>query len=99
QSFAYLQGQPPTLVVDLWKPENAPVVAEKKPAPAAVKPKAPVRAAKKAPQRKIASAETPRVAPLDRDRDLFSRFALPMPELRIERESWGVPPKLDVENH
>lgn len=99
QSFAYLQGQPPTLVVDLWKPEIAPAKNIAK-VEAPVKPKKkPVKVAKKAVQRKIASVERARVSPLDREKDLFNRFVLPMPELRVERESWGIPARFDIENH
>lgn len=100
QSFAYIQGQ--FLVVDLWKQEQAVVAkTEAKPLPRAVK--AAAKPAQRKAERKPASAieETPRKRPvqaLSRERDLFSRFVLPMPELRVERKgAWSIPGKLDVE--
>lgn len=99
ESFAYLQGG--ILVVDLWQQKAA---APETTLPAEVK--AAVKTAKKAakaPARKIASAppapKPKNVDPLDREKDLFQKFVLPMPELRIEAKGAGfdLPPKAEVE--
>lgn len=105
QSFAYLQGG--SLVVDLWKQDKGQDKAEiqtpaVQPAPVAAKKIASKPAKAK---RKLAStgnAEEVRVKaqilPLSRERELFTRFVLPVPELTIEHKAWSLPPKLDVEN-
>lgn len=103
ESFAYLQGG--TLVVDLWKQASAAIEksAEK---PAVKLAKELPGKVKAVPSRKIASvakseANTlPSVAPLNRQEDIFQRFVLPMPELRIDAKADGLslPPKGEIES-
>jgi TolA-binding protein len=100
ESFAYLQGG--TLVVDLWKQASA---AAEKPVLAKT---LPAKVKKAAPERKIASVEkaAPKapvaaaVAPLNRENDIFQRFVLPMPELRIDAKADGfsLPPRGEIED-
>jgi TolA-binding protein len=98
ESFAYLQGG--TLVVDLWKQTSS--AAEK---PAAKLAQALPAKVKAAPARKIASVAAAKaepkaasVAPLNRQDDIFQRFVLPMPELRIDAkgEGFSLPPKGEI---
>jgi tetratricopeptide (TPR) repeat protein len=94
ESFAYLQGG--MVVVDLWAgatPSAPPILARKLPT---------VIKQAKAPTRKIASVPVkaaPPVRPLRREIDLFQRFILPMPELRIEAKGAGfdLPPRGEIE--
>jgi tetratricopeptide (TPR) repeat protein len=105
QSFAYIQGN--SLVVDLWKQEKSAAVATPKAAQPAIStaPKKQVVAAKpkKSPKRRPAQFEEEiysktQIHPLQKDKNLFSRFTLPMPELRIESKNWSFPAKFDIEN-
>jgi tetratricopeptide (TPR) repeat protein len=95
ESFAYMQGG--NLVVDLWSPGTA---SPEAPAP---KTAAPVAVKKKAPSRKIASvkAEPARdyAAPLNREKDIFQKFLIPMPELRMAAYEGGfeLPPRARLE--
>lgn len=95
ESFAYHQGG--MVVLDLWK-------GEAKAAPATVAIKLPA-AVKKMAIRQPASVKpapkkvAPAVAALSRESDVFQRYVLPMPELRLEARHNGMelPPKVEIE--
>lgn len=107
ESFAYAQGT--NLVLDLWhgtakKAAPAPAAVAARKLPQEVKgrvPASPARAARKVPPASAAenlavkAPEAPSVTPLKIDRDLFQRFLLPMPELKITAKDGG----LDIPLH
>ncbi|MGZ3695962.1 MAG: tetratricopeptide repeat protein, partial [Bdellovibrionota bacterium] len=102
EAFAYMQGA--NLVLDLWRQEGkAQAQASVKPAaklPAEVKKVKPasrsLASVKKSEKTKATqkSGKTEpavsAVAPLDREKDLFQKFPLPMPELKITAKDGGI---------
>lgn len=109
EAFAYMQGS--NLVLDLWRQEGTPA----KPAAAAPVPptsvatKLPAQVKKNGTaHRAIASVgkiekkkatKVSAVAPLESGKDLFQKFILPMPELKITAKDGGIdlPPAVDPE--
>lgn len=91
ESFAYMQGE--NLVLDIWAPKTppkaSPVVAQVKPKPKKVS--RALASVKPKPQ------ET--VDPLQRDKDIFQKFLIPMPELQISASAGGfeLPPRAKLE--
>jgi tetratricopeptide (TPR) repeat protein len=105
ESFAYAQGN--NLVLDLWrgtaKAARTAVVTAKT-LPQEVKGRVPASPVHKAPPASAAMESTavkappaPTVAPLRVDRDLFQRFLLPMPELKVAAKDGGLDIPLDFE--
>jgi tetratricopeptide (TPR) repeat protein len=108
ESFAYLQGS--TFVLDLWRqasPAQAKAAPSKPAPPKAVKAVAPAAAPTASSARSSRSARSPAseepvipaVDPLSKEQDLFQRFVLPMPELRVSASpgAFALPPKEDIE--
>lgn len=106
ESFAYQQGN--SLVVDLWRNAAAPAPAARAEAPKLpaslpkqVKKAAPPQSHARAPAavKPAATAKT-EVQPLRKERDLFQRFLLPMPELAVTAKDKGLdlPLKFEIED-
>ncbi|RZA07113.1 MAG: tetratricopeptide repeat protein [Proteobacteria bacterium] len=109
-SFAYHQGG--QVVLDLWRQDKpsatalaSPAAGEKSRNPGK-KSSSPAKVAKAAPKRTprlLASldAVAPPIAilPLSRERDLFQRYTLPMPELRLSSKDpqLALPPDAEIE--
>lgn len=99
EAFAYLQGG--TLVLDLWRQAPAKHDAAAATKVAAAKPGK--KTAAPAKTRKLASVNEEKpvanVEPLRREKDLFQRFVLPMPELRVDAAGGGfdLPPKGEID--
>jgi tetratricopeptide (TPR) repeat protein len=108
ESFAYAQGS--NLVLDLWHGKakktlpSVAVVAEKLPQDVKGRVPASPRGKFKATGRaavfettSVKAPETPSVAPLTMERDLFQRFLLPMPELKVTAKDGGLDIPLQFE--
>ncbi len=96
-SFAYMQGG--MLVMDLWQQSPATAKASEQPKAIAKAPKP------KATSRGLASVKAPpkpveTVEPLHRDKDLFQRFVIPMPELILPAAAgtFALPPTGQLED-